>query len=321
MINYSLQKNISFSKIDLNSNNYSIEYFMKSPDPEGREKKLSKYGLLYPPLFIYERDKYKVVLGRRDVELFQKLEKKVPYGLIIEKIKDNYEFFIFLIQVKSEMNEFNTIERAIALKKLYAVRDTIDQHTLQILKVPKNEKIIHDFLCLADASNNLKSLVLSGFLNENTAFEIFRFEKGEWDRIAFFISNIALGTKKRNALITMMYDISQRDKKRVIDIIEDEEIRKILDLPIDPPQKGEKIFSLFEKWRYPFIYQYRKKFYNKLSEVGLERFFHLNVPKDFEKWEFALTFPFSSLEEFRKRVEILKKTGEKQSFAQLMRLR
>ena len=53
----------------------------------------------------------------------------------------------------------------------------------------------------------------------------------------------------------------------------------------------------------------------------MDEHLHLVKPENFETWEFKLTFPFSSVTDFKRMVELLRKTGEKKAFAQLMDMR
>lgn len=327
MIKYSLIEHIHLSELDIESEEYSLEYYYSAQEnnaPDAVKESIKKYGLLYPPVLVYGSDRYRVVTGKRYIDIYRKLKRDIPSALLIENPEgkySRYEFLKFLIHLKKAIAGFNVVEKSIAYKKLFDLNGNVDNDILCILKIPRNEEIIQNYLKLACAPEKIKTLILRGRLNELTAFEIFNCAEKDWELLALFIADVFLGTKKRNKLISMIHDISQRDGTDIENLIENNEIKNILDLRIDLPHIGEKIFNHFERQRYPFIYQYREQFYNKLKEVGFENSSRFIVPKDFEDWEFKLVFPFSSVKDFIKKVDKLKKVGESRPFDELMKLR
>ena len=48
-----------------------------------------------------------------------------------------------------------------------------------------------------------------------TVFEIFQFDRQDWEIMVGFIAEIKLGTKKRNEIVNMIYDVVNRDKRKV----------------------------------------------------------------------------------------------------------
>jgi hypothetical protein len=89
----------------------------------------------------------------------------------------------------------------------------------------------------------------------------------------------------------------------------------------DPPHRAEAVYRFVFASRYPAVQEYRERFFHQLKQTGIERNFHLRIPADFERWEFQLDFPFSSLEEFQEKVRRLADIGESEAFARLMQMR
>jgi hypothetical protein len=175
---------------------------------------------------------------------------------------------------------------------------------------------------LADAPLEIKDQVSRGMIHENTVFEILAFEEDKWLPMCRFITSIALGTKKRSEVMRMLREIAGRDQCDPLDLIESKEMRQILSsMKIDPPQRAERVYRRLKELRYPTIEEFRRRFNNKLGEVGFISGLHLTIPENFEKWEFKLALDFSSAEDFRKRVEELRCIGENPAFEDLMNTR
>jgi hypothetical protein len=324
MVKFLLKERIPVDAINNMSDEYSLEHNNYDFDHIKLKEEQSFtdiHGLLYPPVFVNESGKYVTAAGKRVIATYKRINKDVPYGLIIDGSGNKYDFLKFLIHMKKEHAGLNVIEKSNALKKCFCLREKIEEEITVLLGIPKNEMIIQHYIDLADASENIKTLILSGKLHENTAFEIFSFMREEWDLLAEFISALFLGTKKRNKIINMVYEISQREETGVKALIENDEIYDILNSHVDPPQVGDRIFTYFEEMRYPVIYKYRKNFNKKLNDVGFDTTMQVVVPRDFELREFKLTFVFSSAGDFNDQIRKLKKIGESGPFKKLMEIK
>ena len=322
MVEYDLIKNIPIDAVERESAECSLEYY--DPDTINAElERIKKFGLLSPPVFILEKNQYKAILGKRSVDCCRILKRDITWGLVLTNNLDEYGFFKFLILLKKEVKGFNVIEKAIAVKKAFDL-DLIhktDDYICSLLDIPRNEIYIHNFLRLAQAPHDVKLLILRGKLHENTVFEIFNFPVDCWPLLYHFFSLLGIGTKKRNEIISMLYAITDGNTKTVESILENEELKKILRLHIDPPQIALRVYDFIKELRYPYISQYKKKFYSKLKELDIDRDFQLRIPRDFEHWEFSISIPFSSQEDLKCNLNKLKEIVDKKAFEELMSMR
>jgi len=284
----------------------------------GREKETGFSGF---PLLVFDGKLYSLVSGRDEVQRCRTEKKPLRYALVVDLMGDRLALLRSLIRIKHETGGFNVIEAAIAVKRLYCPSKNVAPDMLHLLGIPGNERFIEGYVSLAGAPDTLKKLVLNGKLDILTAFEIFAFERRDWVRVSRFAAGIKLGIKKRNSLLSMIYDIVQRDGLEVERLIERREIKDILKMQIDPPHKGQKVYEAIERIRYPYITQYKKKFYETLRKVGMGPELHLTIPQDFEQWNFSISFSFASVDDFKRKVELLGTIGSKSAFQELMDLR
>ena len=315
---YELEKDIPFQKIVLDSAAFSLEYGFANEMDSGSG---SWKPIPYPPIFIIERGLHAVVLGKKYVRPLVEKKEDVPFGLILKRKGDDYQLFTHLLYLKKDMQGYNVIEKSIAVKRMLDMRGETDFRILDLLGIPGKSEYVNRYLQLYGACDEMKSLLVCGELHENTAFEIIKFKKTMWKELAIFLHDIALGTKKKNHICVMLREIAGDDQRRLREIIQNGEVKKIKELPIDPLHRGERIFRFIEELRYPVISSYRKRFHEKLKAVGIQKDFHLTLPKDFETWDFKVTLSFSSAEELKKNADMLKNYADTKAFSELMKMR
>jgi hypothetical protein len=317
MITYTLLKNFSTDAVDIDSEDFCFEYSGAAGAGDGSEPIIS-----YPPILYLNQKQYVPVRGKNSLILHAQLGKLVPWVLVVEGFLTVLDAVLYSIGVKAQTGGFTVVEKSLALKRLYSIADEMDDSVYSLLDISRNERIKQHYLTLADAPAAIKDMVSRGVLHENTAFEIFNLESAAWVPAAEFITEVALGTKKRNEIIVMLRDIARRDRKELLGLIGSGPMQAILhDTGMDPSHRGEKLYRYMRNTRYPSIHAYRSRFDKKLREVSIDGKFHLLLPENFEKWEFRLVIPFSSLEEFQDNIERLQKTGKQSSFAELMNMR
>lgn len=271
------------------------------------------------PILVSGADGYELVLhgGTRHL-----LEREgggiIAQALVIEDCTPG-EIIRHLISLKAGMKDFNLVERARALKRLLDSGLEADMPVLRLLDIPPGGDMREKFLTLATAPEPIVHMAATGSLHPNTLFEMFRFEENLWIELARFIASLAMGTKKRNDLLSMTHEISKRDDRPVAALIRD--AQTAVQYVTDPPQRAEGVYRFVYAARYPTAQEYRRRFLHQLKQTGIERDFHLRLPADFERWEFQLDFPFRSLQDFRKKVRRLREIGESEAFARLMEMR
>jgi hypothetical protein len=315
---YHLEKNIPYRMIELESSDYFLEYYSLDETEPGVDT--GNY-ISYPPLFLQENGRYTILLGRKYIDSLLEEKENVPFGLIIERKGDDYLFFFHLLRVKKELQGFNVIEKSMAVKKMHDMRGEADSSLLELLGIPIRKEYVDRYLRLYESCDEMKSMLAQGKLHENTAFEIIKCHKSMWKDLAVFLKAISLGTKKKTLICKMLHEIAGDDVTRLRKIIHSPELNEIHASSIDPLHKGERILSFIEDSRYPVMSSYRKRFNEKLKAVGIQKDFHMTLPKDFETWDFTVTLQFSSVEELMQKAERLKKYADTKAFADLMRMR
>jgi len=299
------------------SGKYLMEYYPPLRDADGPG---STGGGTAPPVLISHGDRYHVVTGTRTVDACRREGRVLPCALVIDLIREPV-FYTALIELKAEMGGFNEVEKAISLKMLRDEKLEPGKKDLLLLGIPSNPSLIEQYLRFAAAPPYLLDAVAGGELHVTTAFEIMDFSQEERERIASFTETVRLGTKKRNAMLVMVREIAKRDGKTALEVIADRAVENILLSGMDPPHKGRKIFERVHQIRYPHIEAYGKRFSELLDSVGFDPKVRFHIPENFEKWQFGITFPFRSLEEYMEMVAHLQQAGNGEALGKLLKTR
>lgn len=274
--------------------------------------------ILLPPIAVENNINYELVIGKRTIEYIYRKYKSIPQLLLITGIDDRKKLFRIVLKLKRFLFGINPVEKAIALKRAAELYGDLPAEVLNILEIPAKRSIIEKYLKINETSDKIKSLVASGEIDPQTVFRIFIFPYHIWDDISEFIFSLKIGTKHRNRLLEMIHEISIRDGLDPVSLIGSKDVKSILSSKIDPPQKAKRVFGYFEALRYPTIKRYRESFDKKLKKIGFKNGLSLGYDPTFEKRDFKISFSFSSIEDFRRKVNKLSKISVDDQFLRFL---
>jgi hypothetical protein len=311
-----MEQNLSVTDMDIDSEEFCFDYC------DSRETNATDTAVTALPPILFEHNHCLVPVWGRSCLMNHRAQRVIPWAMIVEGFRSELEMLLYSINVKKQVGGFSPVEKALALKRLFRIDSDVEDSFFSLLNVSRKNDTVQQYLALADAPDEIKNLVHSGTLHEQTAFTIMALEQPQRVYAARFICGIAMGTKKRNELLCMIRDIAERDGTGFHGVIESSTLQSILsNSAMDPVHIADKLYRYISELRYPYIHAFNERFNRKLKDVKLNRKFHLRLPENFEKWEFQLLIPFSSQLEFLENIKMLEKTGQKEAFRELMDLR
>lgn len=256
------------------------------------------------------------------MNLYTSLDNTILHQALVVNENETRSILEMLVRSKCQTTDFNWVERSTALEHMIRqdMGDRVD--LIKLMGIHPASERIQLYLRLAGAPEGVKRPVAEGRLHTSTVFEIFKFEEEEHQNLAGFISELSLGTRKRNQLISMVREICMRDGISPSTLLyENPEVLDILSSPMDYSHRSARLFSWVESQRYPIITGYRRRFLRLMGETGITRYGTLTLPRDFERWDFTLQVKFSSREELQSKLAELVKIAGGEQFKLLMALR
>jgi len=312
---------ISLQKIDLSDETFSVNFMA---DLGRLRSSIKEVGLIQPVLLREIRDGYQIICGFRRISVFHELGNPEIEARVFEFTgTDGFKLFSTALHENLTTRGFNTVEKAIALEKLvhrFQIDPTVVVKTfLPLFSLEPNEKILDTYLSLALMEDEVKRYVLK---EEVSRFNIRIFSAfTPEDRMVLLslISPLRLGENHLREMLTLLEEISRRDRCSVREIVGRPEIETVLSQrEITPSQRAERVRRVLMDFRFPAMRQWEEKFEKKRKELNLPSNVSVRHLPFFEGTGLRVEFQFKTLEEYRSVLSSLSLLPEKKEFEEMI---
>lgn len=312
---------IPLQQIDLSDDSFSVNYL---PNLQRLRSSIEEIGLIQPVLLRKRSSEYQIICGFRRISVMKELGKLEIESRVFEE-KEIEEIDLFSISIHENLTTrgFNTVETAIALGKLVHPfqmdRTVVVKTFLPLFSLEPNEKILNTYLSLARMEDEVKSYVLKEEVSRSNIrrFSVFAPE----NRMALIkmVSFLKLGENRLRELLTLLEEISQRDRCEVRDVVHRPEIESVLSQKeLTPSQRAERVKKVLIDFRYPRMRQKEEQFEQKRRGLDLPPGVSLYHPPYFEGRGLKIEFQFETAEEYRSTVSCLSLLADKKEFQEII---
>ena len=314
-------QNIPFEQIDSLDETFSVNFM---PDLQRLRSSIEEIGLIQPVLLKRKLNGYQIVSGFRRISVMKELGKPEIESMLVEE-KETDEFRLFSLSLHENLTTrgFNAIEKAIALDKLIGrfqiESSVVIKNFLPPLDLEPNEKILNTYLSLARMEDEMKQYVLR---EEVSRFNIRRLSAlTSDDRRAFLslASPLKLGENRLREILTLLEEISRRNRWRARDIVAQPEIQAVLSQEeLTPSQKTDRVKKVLMHLRYPKMHRLEEEFEKKRRDLNLPSRVVLHHPPFFEGKGLKVEFQFETMEEYRAILSALSRLVDKEEFEEML---
>jgi ParB family chromosome partitioning protein len=314
-------QNIPFEQIDSLDETFSVNFM---PDLQRLRSSIEEIGLIQPVLLKRKLNGYQIVSGFRRISVMKELGKPEIESMLVEE-KETDEFRLFSLSLHENLTTrgFNAIEKAIALDKLigrFQIEfSVVIKNFLPPLDLEPNEKILNTYLSLARMEDEMKQYVLR---EEVSRFNIRRLSAlTSDDRRAFLslASPLKLGENRLREILTLLEEISRRNRWRARDIVAQPEIQAVLSQEeLTPSQKTDRVKKVLMHLRYPKMHRLEEEFEKKRRDLNLPSRVVLHHPPFFEGKGLKVEFQFETMEEYRAILSALSRLVDKEEFEEML---
>jgi len=312
---------IPLGQIDLLDETFSVNFM---PDLRRLRSSIEEIGLIQPVLLKRKLKGYQIISGFRRISVMKELGKSEIESRVFEE-KETDEFRLFSLSLHENLTTrgFNAVEKAIALDKLID-RFQIDppmviKNFLPSLALEPNEKILNTYLSLARMEDEIKQYVLREEVSRSNIRRLSGLTSD--DRIAFLslASPLKLGENRLRETLTLLEEISRRNRCRTRDIVGRPEIQTILSqTELTPSQKTDRIKKVLTDLRYPKMHRLEEEFEKKRKDLNLPSNISLHHAPFFEGKGLRVEFQFETMEEYRATLSTLSRLADKGEFEELI---
>lgn len=309
-------ENIDVCNIDLSDETFKIS---SDNDIATLAASIKSIGMINMPLVkrVIEnqlKDKYVVISGFKRIQAIKSIG--ITQILVVVMESDNKLCSCLAIADNAFQRPLNIIEqmRGIRLLKRFIFADQeIIENSPQIFNFKMNANLINMFSDIAQMPESVHRLIQNDRLAVNCAvkFKHYGYNDNSIEAFAALFSKIKASLSKQKEIITTIHEIAARDNLSIIDLIESDELKQILDNDEnDDNRKGNLIRSALFNRRYPNLSKAKEQFTEKIkklhSQGNLRSDIKLEPPVDFEGQDYTVSFKASNLKEFRDKIENLK---------------
>jgi hypothetical protein len=212
-------------------------------------------------------------------------------------------------------------EKAVALRKLQDFGETDEElirRFLSLLKIPATRRYLELFLGLSKIEPELRE----AFEAKGTSLPVLELllKFSQEERAVLLPVLLPLGQNKQKELLTLLYELSRKDKISLQDILMLSPYQATLQNDkLSPLQKADGVLNKLREQRSPALTHWTRTFEAALKAINLEKGVIINPMPFFEGEEMNLKFDFKSREEFLQKISELAKLAAKPEFSDLFR--
>ncbi|MBF0230831.1 MAG: ParB N-terminal domain-containing protein [Desulfamplus sp.] len=315
-------ENINVCDIELSDETFKIS---SDNDIAALEASIKSIGMINMPLVkrvienqLKDKYKYVVISGFKRIQVIKSIGITQILVVVIES--DDKLCSCLAIADNAFQRPLNIIEqmRGIRLLKHFIPSaQEIIENSPQIFNFKINATLINMFSDIAQMPESIHRLIENERLAINCAvkFKHYGYNDSAIEAFEALFSKIKASLSKQKEIITTIHEIAARDSLSIIDVIESDELKQILDnSENDENRKGNLIRSALFNRRYPNLSKAKEQFTQKIkklhSQGNLRSDIKLEPPVDFEGQDYTVSFKASNLKEFRDKIENLKVVSE-----------
>ncbi|MGR3176998.1 MAG: ParB/RepB/Spo0J family partition protein [Candidatus Anammoxibacter sp.] len=304
--------NISLNDIDISSESFDMFLFSYNRDFTEIIDSIKEVGLINPVILQDRQNsngRYTIVCGYQRIKAYMELKRTEIPARVIRNV-ENGELTLLSFNDNLFFREFNEIEKAIVLKKFLAIGYTEERLIAEVtskIGIPPNKKIIAKYLLVLELEEKIKDSVASKEIEMEKALLLLELDATDrafvYD-LLFKEANVNLNEAKET--IRSLTDLKQMQQQEITEIMTSDEVVSIFrDERLNKRKKGERIYNLIKRVRYPRITVQEESFTNACKELNLDSNVRINHAKYFEQNDIQINIKSPNEEKLKSDLEKL----------------
>ena len=314
-------QSVLLGQIELSDETFSVNFM---PDLEGLRSSIEQIGLVQPVLLRKRGDRYQIICGFRRTWITLALGMEtIEAGVYDEGDGDDLRLFSVSLHENLTGRGFNTVETALALDKLvhrFGVdRSAVIRNFLPLFSLETNEKILNTYLSLARMEEEVKKYVVKERVSRSNIRRLSSLSSEDRRAVVSLISPLKLGENSLREILSLVEEISRRDRQRIGDLVDRSDIQSILShRELTPSQKTDRVKKVLLDIRYPQMRRLEGAFEVKRKALNLPPGLFVQHQPYFEGKGLKIELRFETLEEYRSLITSLSALAEKEEFQEML---
>ena len=275
---------------------------------------MREIGQLNPAILLERSSRRIIVCGFRRLMALRRLGRTVALALIYSDYSP-LEAFRLAVFDNLAHRDFSPLEKArilFTLKNQCGVaHDTLVQEYLPLLGLPAHKKWLRTYLAVHVLDPGLRSLFNDGHLSLASVERLSAVSGSAQTRFASLLARIRLSTSRQRELLDIAEGLAAVTDTELGEIFGLAEIQSLLeDSRFSPFQKGERVYDVLYRRRYPRLSGAERQFQLKRAQLCLPGGVSISPDPYFETPRLRIEFDVTSAQRFREIAAALREAAE-----------
>jgi ParB/RepB/Spo0J family partition protein len=292
--NFDALRSIALASINSEDNTFRIS---TESDIHELVASIQLIGLLHPPTLRPCDTDYKIISGFRRIAACRKIRMSEIPALILSPETSDAECALYAIADNSLQRALNLVEisSSLGLLTLHFEDEKLLLKYASLLRLAEHRTHAEKIQKICHLPKSIQESILADTISLAVALDLSELEPDTGVALVRLFDQLNMGLNKQRQLMLLFNEIALRENKTVLSLLNEKEVRKMLDnSELDRVRKSTQILSYLKQRRYPTIMQSKMEFERHLKALKLGKAMTLMPPKDFEGSTYSLTLRFDS---------------------------
>ena len=283
-------------------------------------------GQLNPVILLRRDSRLVTICGFRRIHILRQLGNPAVVARILTETDDLDRHPLELaLRDNLAHRELGPLEQARAVVKLQKLcdipQDRILREYFPLLGLPRQESVLSGCAALDAAQPSLRRLLAEGVLTFSSTLRLARLSPEEQDRFAALMNSMRLSASSQKKMLELLDDIVGINGTTFTEPLYLPEVRELLqDTKLTPFQKGEKLYGVLYRLRYPRLTKALARFDTQRQQLKLPGEIHLSPHPYFETADMRIDFSAATLGKFQEFADELQKAAHSPAMEELFRI-
>ena len=294
---------ISIKEIDFENETFRIsEEFISAPLTDS----IREIGQLNPVVLLKSNLQYRIVCGFRRLNALRQLNTQSVFARIPGNgSSGSLEFFDLALWDNLSHRQLDPLEKARVLYKLkndFGVSDwMLIRNYLARMGLKPHKQVLRAHMVLHASHPDFRRHFKEGRLTQASMEYISTVPSSSRETIASLFDKIRLSASLQRKFFGLLDDLAAITGAEPGKPLEEPQVREVLNKPrLSPAQRGEKVYAILYRLRYPRVAQAEKLFMERRQSLGLPGSIRITADPFFETPDLDVGFNAHDAERFRK---------------------
>ena len=292
-------KFVDLSEIDLSDDAFRITTEKQVDD---LMHSINHVGILHHPLLLKKDATYKIICGFRRIEACRRLNWSEFEVMILGPDTMRLECIKYAITDNAFQRPLNLIEKSRSIRMLSEFFKDINSlsEELSILGLSEHPSMIKKLKGICHLPELFQNSILSNTISLAMVLELAGMSEDDAKGFIKIFNTLKLSLNRQREIVTLVKEISIREDRSILQIIEESHLNKILtNEDLDKNQRAHKIRIYLKQRRFPTITVIEKSHEKYRQKLNLEQGFKLIPPTNFESPTHTLQLSFNNMTQLK----------------------